>query len=234
MDLTNSYRDFSYYYDDMMQVVEYELWYQFMLPYITEDDQILDLACGTGTLPIILASAGYMVSGLDLSYRAIFLADEKARINHVDIDFRIRDMSDFSYSKPFDVITCFFDSINFIPKEKVPKMLDCVDKSLKPGGYFIFDLFTKHKLEEIDGDDFTGELTFANYRWKTRVENETVYHEIEIQDHIKPFTETYVEYYHDYNSLLDPRFELIKMVTDFSDECDLENGERLLIVLKKK
>ena len=232
--MNNAYKDFSYYYDDLMEVIEYDLWYEFILPYLKPNDHILDLACGTGTLAVILANAGYETYGLDLSEKSVFLAKEKAMINRVYVDLKVADMTDFSYDREFDMITCFFDSINFITKEQIPNLLNCADKCLKKDGYFIFDLFTKNKLAEVDGDDFSDELAFANYRWQSKVFDDVIYHEITIDDGLNPFTEIYQEFYHDYHLLLDPCFELIDIVTDFIDNFDEENGERILIVLKKK
>ena len=136
--MNNAYKDFSYYYDDLMEVIEYDLWYEFILPYLKPTDHILDLACGTGTLAVILANAGYETYGLDLSEKSVFLAKEKAMINRVYVDLKVADMTDFSYDREFDMITCFFDSINFISKEQIPDLLNCVDRCLKKDGYFIF------------------------------------------------------------------------------------------------
>ena len=72
--MNNAYKDFSYYYDDLMEVIEYDLWYEFILPYLKPTEHILDLACGTGTLAVILANAGYETYGLDLSENSVFVA----------------------------------------------------------------------------------------------------------------------------------------------------------------
>ena len=232
--IINGYYKMSFHYDEMMEVVDYDEWFFFCEPYLKPTDKILDLACGTGTLAILFATEGYETFGLDISPYTIDIARDKARIAHVDIDFRVIDMCEFDYGEEFDVITCFFDSLNFITTDRVPEVFDNVYKNLKKGGYFIFDVCTKAKLAEIDGDDFEGDLYFGHYRYQTTVENETIYHHVTIEDRLDPLDETYVEYYHDYHVLLDSRFELVKMVTDFTDKCDFENGERLLIVLRKK
>ena len=137
----NSYRNFSYYYDEIMDEIEYKLWYEFIKPYLKDDDSILDLACGTGTLPIILAQDGYKVCGLDLSSEAIYVAKEKTKMNHLDINYHVLDMSNFQLNEKFNVITCFFDSVNFLNPIEVKKLLDMIDMHLLPNGYFIFDIF---------------------------------------------------------------------------------------------
>lgn len=146
----NSYRNFSYYYDEIMDVIEYNLWYEFLKPYLKENDSILDLACGTGTLPIILAQDGYNVTGLDLSSEAIYVAKEKTKMNHLKINYHVLDMSNFKLNEKFNVITCFFDSINFLNHNEVKKLLDMVDTHLFTNGYFIFDIFTKSKMKSFN------------------------------------------------------------------------------------
>ena len=54
-----------------------------------------------------------------------------------------------------------------------------------------------------------------------------------IKDNKEKIIETYKEYYYDYEKLLDERFKVIKVTTDFKEQLDLENGERILVVLQK-
>lgn len=230
----NSYRNFSYYYDEIMDEIEYKLWYEFIKPYLKDDDSILDLACGTGTLPIILAQDGYKVCGLDLSSEAIYVAKEKTKMNHLDINYHVLDMSNFQLNEKFNVITCFFDSVNFLNPIEVKKLLDMIDMHLLPNGYFIFDIFTKSKMKSFNHTKLKRKLAFSKYKWKMKAKNDILYHDIKIYDNKDVIKEKYREYYYDYNIFIDNRFELIKLSTDFLDELDTKNGERLLVVLKKK
>jgi len=52
----------------------------------------LDLGCGTGTSSIALAQAGWTVTGIDFSRRAIQLAHRKAKKAGVKVDFRVGDV----------------------------------------------------------------------------------------------------------------------------------------------
>lgn len=229
----NSYKNFSYYYDEIMEIIEYDEWVNFIKPLLKKDDTILDLACGTGTLAISLANLGYKVFGLDLSDEAINVAKEKAKINHVDIDFKVLDMSDFKYENQFDVITCFFDSVNFLTLEQIPLMMDSVYQNLKDGGYFIFDLFTHNKMKFFNNTTIKDKLSFAKYKWKMKVKDNILIHKIEINDNKEIVKEEYKEYFYNYEDIIDPRFKIISVTTDFTNELDLKNGERILVVLRK-
>ena len=229
----NSYKDFSYYYDEIMEIIEYDLWVDFVKPYLKENDKILDLACGSGTFAISLANLEYNVTGLDLSDEIISVAKEKAKINRKEIDFHTLDMSDFNLDKKFDVITCFFDSVNFLQKNKIINMMDCVYQHLNEGGYFIFDLFTYNKMKFFNNTTLKDKLSFGKYIWKMKVKNDTLFHKITIIDNKEKIKEEYFEYYYDYKEFLDSRFKFISVTTDFTDKLDLTNGERILVVLQK-
>lgn len=227
----NSYLKLSYYYDEMMEPINYHDWYQFTLPYLKKNDKLLDLACGTGTLLSLLANE-YDCYGLDLSDYCIEIAHQKAKMNHVNINYKVCDMSDFSYDTKFNVITCYFDSVNFLTKEQVGKMMDCVYDCLEDGGYFIFDLFTYSKMKAFNHTTLKDSLSVGKYKWKMKVKNNILYHDITINDEGYKVNEKYFEVYYDYKEIIDSRFKLIKVVTDFKDSYD-EKDERVLVVLQK-
>ncbi len=48
---------------------------------------VVDLGCGTGSLAVLVAEAGYSVRGVDLSSRMVAAAEEKAEAAGVDAEF---------------------------------------------------------------------------------------------------------------------------------------------------
>lgn len=228
----NEYKSFSYYYDEIMEMIEYDGWVDMVKRYLSPSSRILDLACGSGTLAISLANDGFNVSGLDLSREIINVAKEKMITNHVTINFKVQDMTNFNYKEKFDVITCFFDSVNFLTQDEVKKMMDSVYNNLNDGGYFIFDLFTLSKMKEFNNLTIKDNLAFAKYKWNMKVRNKTIFHKITINDGKNKIVEKYHEYYHDLNTILDSRFKVISVTTDFKDTYS-EDDERILVVLQK-
>ena len=228
----NEYKSFSYYYDEIMEMIEYDGWVQLVKKYLTPSSRLLDLACGSGTLAISLANDGYDVSGLDLSKEIINVAKEKMITNHAKINFDVADMTNFNYENKFDVITCFFDSVNFLTKDEVRRMMDSVYNNLNDGGYFIFDLFTLSKMKEFNNLTIKDNLAFAKYKWNMKVKNNTIYHKITIDDGKTKIVEQYHEYYHELNSILDSRFKVISVTTDFKETYS-DDDERILVVLQK-
>jgi SAM-dependent methyltransferase len=105
--------------------------------------RILDVACGTGTLAVELAGLGHSVYGIDISPQMI----QKARSKMFaldDVSFEVQDMRTFSVRGRFDLVTCAFDSINYLLKaDEVKQMFFCVAKLLERAGMFVFDSNTE-------------------------------------------------------------------------------------------
>jgi SAM-dependent methyltransferase len=67
-------------------------WRELLLPVMPPlPARIADLGCGTGSLAVLLAGAGYRVSGLDLAPRMVERARAKARAAAVEADFEVAD-----------------------------------------------------------------------------------------------------------------------------------------------
>jgi SAM-dependent methyltransferase len=56
--------------------------------------RVADLGCGTGSLSVLLAEHGYVVTGLDFSPKMIAAAETKAAAAGVEVDFRLGDAAD--------------------------------------------------------------------------------------------------------------------------------------------
>jgi len=233
--MKNSYKRFAYFYDEVVTSdLNYDLWLEFVEPYLKKGDKILDLACGSGTFATMLKLKGFDSSGLDLSDEIIEIANEKKKINHLDIPFYVMDMTSFNLNEKYDVVTCFFDSINFLDnKNKIKKMLDTVYKHLNKDGYYIFDIASKVLLNEYDHHEFHKDYETFYVDWVSEmIDNDTLCHHIKIKDVDESFEEDYYEYYYNIGDVLDKRFEIIKIVGDFNDDLQ-DDDERILFVLKK-
>jgi SAM-dependent methyltransferase len=123
---------------------------------------ILDIACGTGTLAIELAKSGHIVHGIDSSPDMIKIARAKS-IGLPDLTFDIQDMVHLDINRTFDLVTCTFDSINYIRRlNNLRKMLFSIASVLHDGGLFVFDSNTKQLYlshsDEIQERELNGEL----------------------------------------------------------------------------
>ncbi len=110
---------------------------------------ILDLACGTGSLALELANEGASVVGVDSSEDMLNLARKKLRSSRRKIKLIRADLRTFEIDGSFDLVLCLFDTINhFIHIGDVQDIFSRVSTSLKPGGRFIFDLNTHYGFKK--------------------------------------------------------------------------------------
>lgn len=203
--------------------------------YVSKDKTILDLACGSGTLAILLSVEGYRVDGLDLSSEMISLANDKFKAYHILNNLYVKDMSSFNLPNKYDVITCYFDSVNHLPSlNDVKNMMSCVYDALNSDGLFLFDLFSKSKYEAMDNTDISEEFDDFSYNWKINLKAPNILtHNITINGETN-IHEIYNEYYYDINDFIDlNKFEILNISGDFNDDL-MPEDERILVVLKRK
>ena len=85
------YGDFSYYYDMLTENVDYEKRCDYMCNLLAENGIgkgiLLDLACGTGTVSLLLSEMGYDVIGVDASEEMLSVAQEKKMESGADVIF---------------------------------------------------------------------------------------------------------------------------------------------------
>lgn len=117
----------------------------------------LDLACGTGTLALLLANEGWSVTGLDGSAEMLAQAAAKAagpaaaRARFVQGDMRRADKVVPAAS--FDLATCTYDSLNYmLGEDDLAACFAAAARALAPGGLYVADMNTRHFLEHDWGE----------------------------------------------------------------------------------
>jgi SAM-dependent methyltransferase len=108
---------------------------------------LLDVACGEGSLAVAMAERGIRVTGVDQSAQMIDLAKDRAKAAKVKADFKVEDMRSLAFENEFDLVTCFFDSLNYLLT--VADLQDAFAgafRALRPGGFYIFDMNTVYGL----------------------------------------------------------------------------------------
>jgi ubiquinone/menaquinone biosynthesis C-methylase UbiE len=113
----------------------------------------LDLACGTGTLALLLASDGWAVTGLDRAQAMLAQARAKAtgatsaeRLRFVEADMRALEGAIPAAS--FDLATCTYDSLNYmLDASDLAACFAAAAYALAPGGLYVADMNTRHFLE---------------------------------------------------------------------------------------
>lgn len=104
---------------------------------------VLDLGCGTGNHAIPLARRGYDVCGVDRSPGMLQRARDKVpQAGGVKLDFVQGDLRDVSLGRSFDACLLMFAVLGYqTTNQDVARALDNVQRHLKPGGVFVFDVW---------------------------------------------------------------------------------------------
>jgi SAM-dependent methyltransferase len=105
----------------------------------------LDLCCGTGRLLKFAIKEGYIGYGLDASVHQL----NHAKKNASAAKLILSDIRNFKLPQKFKVITCMYDSLNYLIKPNdLKKVFKSVAEHLAPGGVFIFDMNTYEGMRE--------------------------------------------------------------------------------------
>lgn len=104
--------------------------------HLSEDDQVLEVGCGTGTTALILAGSVNQITATDISSKMIEIGRNKAKKQQVEnVNFIRSTLIDTTLEKgSFDVVLAF----NFIHLlEDTSEAVRRISELLKPEGLFI-------------------------------------------------------------------------------------------------
>lgn len=111
---------------------------------ISPPAKILDLCCGFGRHSLVLARAGFDVTGIDISQTFLDHAKKKAHEIDVYIELECRDMRHIHHQEEFDAVINLFTAFGFFDSEtEDQQVLDGVARALKPDGQFLIDTINR-------------------------------------------------------------------------------------------
>ena len=150
------------YYDALTADVPYGDFVEFLLKIFHREKAsprlILDLACGTGSVTKLLCERGYDMIGADSSPDMLAQALNKCSALPELPAFICQDMTELDLYGTVDAAVSFLDSVNYLTDPAdLQKAFDRVSLFLNPGGLFVFDLNTAHKLSSIAGNAYVRE-----------------------------------------------------------------------------
>ena len=155
-------------YDDMLNYMEALLQRHGVRP-----ETVLDLACGTGSMSVLLAGRGYRVLASDLSEDMLAIASSKAAELENAPFFICQPMQRLRLPYTVDWVVCCLDSLNYVTDpEDCREAFRRVFASLSAGGVFIFDINTGEKLRGLDGQVFLDENEDTYCVWRAEFDRE--------------------------------------------------------------
>lgn len=126
--------------------VEWPIIFRYLEP--GKKEKICDIACGDGTLSLLMAKKGSEVSAIDLSDNAIKHAKEEASRENITVDFKIGNAENLPYeSRYFDKVVSSCALEHFHNDFSALKEMNRI---LKPSGILVLtvDSFTYPKTNE--------------------------------------------------------------------------------------
>lgn len=159
------------YYDRLTVDVDYESFASFYEELFAEKrmhvSSIVDLACGTGTLTVLMAQRGYDMTGVDASAEMLMQADRKnGAILYLNQPLEALDL----YGT-YDAAICSLDGINHISPVSIGEIFRRVNLFLNPGGLFIFDIIPQEHFKKLDGELFIDEDEDIYCLWRVEFDS---------------------------------------------------------------
>ncbi len=157
----SAYSSLAAVYDRLNADIDYKAWADYIEAqlekyYGRKPGSVLDLACGTGSMTIELASRGYDMTGVDLSEEMLSIARAKCdarRFAHQVLLVR-QDMSELELYGSVNAVVCCLDSLNYLTDTKaLGRTFSRVHNYLDPGGVFVFDMNAPAKFERVYADN---------------------------------------------------------------------------------
>ena len=247
------YGDFAYYYDLLTENVDYENRCEYICNLLAENGIgkgiLLDLACGTGTMSLLLSDKGYDVIGVDASEDMLSVAQEKKMESGKDIMFLCQRMEELDLFGTINGAVCTLDSINHITDEEtVKKVFSKVSLFMEDKGIFLFDVNTPYKHREVLSDNtFIYDMDDVYCVWQNSTDKETLLTEVSL-DIFEKDTEEEEDVYYRYSEefsekgyelseiekwLTEYKFEVLGVYEELTKNEISEKTQRAVFVARK-
>ena len=152
----DAYHALAVSYDRLTSDVDYRQTVEFYKEILARENccprTAVDLACGTGSVALLLAQDGLQVIGVDLSEEMLTVACQKAQELNDPPAFVCQPLQELRLPRGVDLAVCALDSLDCITNpDDCREAIRRIFKVLNPGGIFIFDVNTPEKLRAMDG-----------------------------------------------------------------------------------
>jgi len=173
-----AYHELAMSYDRLTNDVDYAATVDFYMQILQREGLVprtaVDLACGTGSVAILLAEMGMQVVGVDMSEEMLCQANQKAQELENPPIFVCQQLQQLRLPRGVDLAVCALDSLDYITDpEDCREAIRRVYRVLNPGGCFIFDVNTPQKLRAMDDQIFLDEDDDVYCVWRGEFDEQT-------------------------------------------------------------
>ena len=174
----NAYHALAASYDRLTNDVDYEAIVAFYQEILDREGlhprSAVDLACGTGSVALLLAEKYDRVIGVDMSEEMLTVALQRACDRENIPMFVCQKLQEMRLPRGVDMAVCALDGLDYIlDPADCAEAIRRVYKALNPGGIFIFDVNTPEKLRAMDGQVFLDEDDDVYCVWRGEFDEKT-------------------------------------------------------------
>ena len=174
----DAYKELAVSYDRLTNDVDYAAVVDFYQKILDREGvkprTCVDLACGTGSVSVLLAEKGLDVIGVDMSEDMLTVAFDKASDMENPPRFVCQKLQELRLPKGVDLAVCALDSLDYVTDPAdCQEAIRRVYKALNPGGVFILDVNTPEKLRAMDGQVWLDEDDDVYCVWRGEFDEET-------------------------------------------------------------
>ena len=175
-----AYGPLAAWYDALTRDVPYEAFADYYERLFAEKGRrsirtIVDLACGTGTLTLLLARRGYETIAVDGSAEMLAqLAEKTASLDDTVVPplLLCQELAELDLYGTVDCAVCSLDGMNYIPEDELPEIFRRLRLFLEPDGLLIFDVNSPERLRSLDGELFCDETEELLCLWRADFDQE--------------------------------------------------------------
>lgn len=133
---------------------------------------VIDFGCGPGLYTLPMACHGLEVTGIDFSSRSLDYARKRADEEGCKVEYHLCDYLEYHPPKKFDAALLIMGDYCAMSFEQRLRFLRMVKAALKPGGFFLFDLFSLSRFSRLreeeafrysSGEGFWSEHPYYEY-----------------------------------------------------------------------
>ncbi|MCM3756939.1 methyltransferase domain-containing protein [Sporosarcina aquimarina] len=242
------YAQFASVYDELMLDIPYPAYVDLVDTALhgLSGKKILDVACGTGFLSVLLAEKGADVTGIDLSEEMLAVAASRANERFPSMEFSQQAMQHLNVPGQYDAAVIPIDSLNYLEDElEVSQTFKGIHDALLPGGLLLFDVHSTFKTDELFMESpFTYVSNTISYIWETEegeephsVHSNLAFFVREEDGRYTRFDEVHYQRTFPimkYVELLEQTgFSVERIFADWSDEAPAVESERIFFQVRK-
>ncbi len=230
------------------ETIEATCQYIFKALNLVNGEAILDLGCGPGLYCQRFYNQGLSVTGVDYSRRSLDYAVEQAERQGQHISYHYMNYLEIDFESEFDVATLIYCDFGVLSDLDRVLMLKKIHQSLRPGGYFVFDVWST-AYTELTAKYKSWKIHEKQGFWKPTPHLELIYKHydeeraLSLEQHIVVESDDKVSVYHLWEQcytvgslrklLSENGFEVISVTGDLTGMPYTEDSKSIGIIAKK-